>query len=300
MAKILVVDDEAVDRELVRRCLEPIANLEPSFVNDGEQALESVSRDLPDVVLTDLRMPGINGLELVERLRTEFPLLPVILMTSKGGERIAVQALKAGASSYVPKDELKDELHETIKEVLEVAEATQKQSEVLSSLRSRVAHFEVANDPTLSSHLVSNLVDSLQIIGFGTEADRTQIGIALMEALSNALIHGNLELDSDLRKSDREQFEELLFRRSKEEPYCKRLIYCTITETPDKVEYIIRDEGQGFDPDCLPDPTIPENLLEVCGRGVMLIRTFMDSVEYNQKGNQITMVKFGSESPDSL
>ncbi len=300
MVKILVVDDEAVDRELVRRCLEPIQNLEAGFVNDGEQAIEFVFRDPPDLVLTDLRMPGINGLELVERLHTEFPLLPVILMTSKGGERIAVQALKAGAASYVPKDELKDELHETIKEVLEVAEATQKHSEVLSSLRSRVAHFEVANDPALFSHLVSNLVDSLQIIGFGTEADRTQIGIALMEALSNALIHGNLELDSELRKSDRDQFEELLFRRLKEEPYSERLIHCTVTETRDRVEYVIRDEGQGFDPDCLPDPTIPENLLEVCGRGVMLIRTFMDSVEYNQKGNQVTMVKLGSGSPDSL
>jgi len=296
MAKILVVDDEAVDRELVRRCLEPIQNLESSFVNDGEQALEAVFADLPDIVLTDLRMPGMTGLELVERLRAEFPLLPVILMTSKGGERIAVQALKAGASSYVPKDELKDELGGTIKEVLEVAEANQKQSAVLSSLCSRVAHYEVISDPSLFNHLVSNLVDSLQIIGFGTEADRTQIGIALMEALSNALIHGNLELGSDLRKSDRDRFEELLFSRSHEEPYCGRRIHCTVTEAPDRVEYVIRDEGQGFDPSCLPDPTIPENLLEVCGRGVMLIRTFMDVVEYNEKGNQLTMIKLGSES----
>lgn len=300
MAKILIVDDEAVDREMVRRCLEPIENLEPRFVNDGEQALESVSQDLPDVVLTDLRMPGISGLELVERLHTQFPLLPLILMTSKGGERIAVQALKAGASSYVPKDELKDELHETIKEVLEVAEATRKQSQVLSSLRSRVVHFELTNDATLFTHLVANLVDSLQVIGFGTESDQTQIGIALMEALSNALIHGNLELDSDLRKSDREQFDKLLFSRSKEEPYCRRLIHCTVTETPEKVKYVIRDEGNGFDPNCLPDPTVPENLLEVCGRGVMLMRTFMDSVKYNQKGNEITLVKVSSEDPESV
>jgi CheY-like chemotaxis protein/anti-sigma regulatory factor (Ser/Thr protein kinase) len=300
MAKILVVDDEAVDRELVRRCLEPIENLESTYANDGEQALALVSQDLPDIVLTDLRMPGISGLELVERLHTEFPLLPLILMTSKGGERIAVQALKAGASSYVPKDELKDELQETINEVLEVADATKKQSQVLGSLRSRVAHFELTNDATLFTHLVANLVDSLQVIGFGTESDRTQIGIALMEALSNALIHGNLELDSDLRKSDRERFDDLLFSRSKEEPYRSRLIHCTVTETPEKVTYVIRDEGKGFDPNCLPDPTEPENLLEVCGRGVMLIRTFMDSVEYSQKGNEITMVKIGSEEAESV
>jgi CheY-like chemotaxis protein len=297
MVRILVVDDEATDRELVRRCLAPVENLEPSFAHNGEAAWECVQTDPPEIVLTDLRMPGMDGLELVDRLKTKFPLLPVILMTSRGGERIAVKALKAGAASYVPKNELKEELADTIKEVLEVAEANQKRSEVLSCLRSRVAEFEVANDPAFFNHLVSNLVDSLQTFGFGDDGVRTQVGIALMEALANALIHGNMEMDTELRKSDREEFERLLAQRCNESPYSDRRIYCTVTETREQVKYVIRDEGKGFDPSTLPDPTKPENLLEVCGRGVMLIRTFMDVVEFNEMGNQLTMIKLDA-SPD--
>jgi len=57
------------------------------------------------------------------------------------------------------------------------------------------------------------------------------------------------------------------------------------------VTFIVRDEGPGFDPSALPDPTDPENLLKPCGRGVMLIRTFMDQVNFSAKGNEITMVK---------
>ena len=54
--------------------------------------------------------------------------------------------------------------------------------------------------------------------------------------------------------------------------------------------FVIRDEGEGFDPELLPDPTDPANLERVCGRGLLLIQTFMDHVEHNERGNQITMI----------
>ena len=55
--------------------------------------------------------------------------------------------------------------------------------------------------------------------------------------------------------------------------------------------YVIRDEGPGFDPSTLPDPRDPSNLERTAGRGLLLIRTFMDEVTFNKAGNQITMVK---------
>jgi anti-sigma regulatory factor (Ser/Thr protein kinase) len=55
--------------------------------------------------------------------------------------------------------------------------------------------------------------------------------------------------------------------------------------------FVVRDEGPGFDPTSLPDPTDPINLERVSGRGLLLIQTFMDHVEHNETGNQITMIK---------
>ena len=63
-------------------------------------------------------------------------------------------------------------------------------------------------------------------------------------------------------------------------------------KTGESVEYVIQDEGPGFDPSTVGDPMAPENLLSVSGRGIMLIGTFMDEFEYNEKGNQITMRKW--------
>ena len=55
--------------------------------------------------------------------------------------------------------------------------------------------------------------------------------------------------------------------------------------------FTIRDQGPGFDPSSLPDPTAPENVGKVNGRGMFLIRTFMDEVRFNESGNEVTMIK---------
>ena len=61
------------------------------------------------------------------------------------------------------------------------------------------------------------------------------------------------------------------------------------------IKFVIRDEGKGFDWCGLPDPTDPQNLLKVSGRGVLLMKTFMDEVNFNQAGNEVTLVKRRSD-----
>ena len=80
-------------------------------------------------------------------------------------------------------------------------------------------------------------------------------------------------------------------QRAQQAPYCDRRVYVTARITPTEAAYTIRDQGGGFDPSSLPDPTDPENLLLASGRGVMLIQMFMDQVEFNDTGNEITMRK---------
>jgi DNA-binding response OmpR family regulator len=242
-------------------------------------------------MLTDLRMPGMDGLELVERMCSVHPLVPVILMTSQGNERIAVQALQAGAASYVPKRELREELLDTVYQVLEVAEARQSRSKVLEHLQGRETSFQLKNDPALIFSVARFLQDSLELMGFADETVRSQVGMALVEAISNAMIHGNLEVDSSQRKTDRSGYERLIGERRTEEPYASRRVGCTSIETRNEVVYTFSDEGPGFDPANIPDPTDPANILHASGRGIMLMRTFMDRVEYNAKGNQITLAK---------
>lgn len=300
MPTILIVDDDAVDRELAERCLQAIANVQVRAAEDGDQALEIVDREAPDLVLTDLRMPGMTGIELVEILRERFPMMPVILMTSQGSESIAVRALQAGASSYVPKREMKEILAETVRQMLEIAEARTFRRRVLGHLNSSEDRFELVNDPSLIYALVGYVQDNLELLSFGDEPARSQVGIALAEALSNAIVHGNLEIDSALRQSDRDAYHRQIEERCDREPWNRRRVRFIARESRERVEYVVEDEGPGFDSASLPDPTSADNMLETSGRGVWLIRTFMDEVEYNEKGNRLTMVKrAGRAAPDS-
>ncbi|NKB89056.1 MAG: response regulator [Acidobacteria bacterium] len=291
MTRILVVDDEYVDREVARRVLaEYHEKLELEFANDGQQALDLVNEKGADLVLTDLRMPEMDGLELVEHISEDHPLVPVVLMTAKGSEQIAVKALAAGAASYVPKDEIEGELLDTVAQVLDVAESRRSRSKLLAFLH-RETHFEIVNDIHLIQPLVSYFQASLERLEFGDEAVRTRIGMALSEGVANAIVRGNLEIGSELRATDRDAYDALIASRQGEAPYSDRRVYITATESVDEVIYTIRDEGNGFDPEDVPDPTAAENLLAVSGRGIMLMRTFMDEVKYNEKGSCVTLIK---------
>jgi CheY-like chemotaxis protein/anti-sigma regulatory factor (Ser/Thr protein kinase) len=289
--KILVVDDDAVDREMARRCLREIDELEVISAHDGEEALEAAAREQPDVVLTDLRMPGISGLELVERLADEYPLVPVILMTSQGNEQIAVEALHAGAASYVPKSDLPYGLAETVEQILAVVEARRSRRQVLQFLTACETRFELVNDPELITPLAAYVEDNLERLGFARRALRAQIGVCLMEAVANAMLHGNLEVDAALRRRDRDAFDRQVRERRESEPYASRRVVCEARESPTKVQYTVADEGPGFDVSALPDPTDAGNLLEVGGRGIMLMRTIMDEVAYADGGSRVTMIK---------
>jgi anti-sigma regulatory factor (Ser/Thr protein kinase) len=68
-------------------------------------------------------------------------------------------------------------------------------------------------------------------------------------------------------------------------------VHVTERITDKAVVYVVRDEGNGFDVSSVPDPTNSQNLLRASGRGLMLIRTFMDEVLFNDTGNEIIMVK---------
>jgi anti-sigma regulatory factor (Ser/Thr protein kinase) len=108
----------------------------------------------------------------------------------------------------------------------------------------------------------------------------------------NAIQHGNLELASELREVDGgKPYYELAERRRSEAPYRDRRVRLTAELRRDEMRYTITDEGRGFDPTALPDPTDLSQIDKVSGRGLLLIRTFMDDVQHNATGNQITMTK---------
>lgn len=293
MPTALIVDDCAPDRRLAGGLLEKDSDLEVLYAADGLDALNQIRQRPPDVVISDLNMPNLDGLELVSTLKREYPAVPVVLMTAQGSEEIAVRALQEGAASYVPKRRLAAELLETVGRVLSATHAVRTHARLMRRITEYQATFELENDLELLTSLVGHLQQSLAEMDLCDQSERIRVGVALQEALINAYFHGNLEVCSSLRESDHRAYYDLARERSHRPPYSQRRIHVTVRVSRGEVLYTIRDEGPGFDPATLPNPTDPDQLERPCGRGLLLMRTFMDEVRYSPTGNEVTMRKCG-------
>jgi CheY-like chemotaxis protein/anti-sigma regulatory factor (Ser/Thr protein kinase) len=295
MALVLVVDDSAIDRRLAGGLLEKNPSLEIAYAENGREAMRRLDARRADVVVCDLLMPEMDGLELVEAVRDRYPLIPVILMTAHGSEQIAVQALKRGAASYVPKSSLARDLLDTVDNVLAVARADRRNERLRECFVSSESTFELTNDPALIPPMVDHLQEYVVRTALCDETGRIRIGIALEEALLNALYHGNLELSTEQVREAAEGLDEaasnLIDQRRHTAPYRTRKIYVYVRVTPREIEYVIRDEGPGFDPDALEQPDDLSAIEREGGRGLMLMRTFMDEVTFNSTGNEVRMIK---------
>ncbi len=291
---VLVVDDSRVDRRVVSELLCGKMNvLEAAEVAEARQIL---STRWVDLVVTDLVMPGANGLELIQHLRRHHAGVPGVLITSQGSEEIAFEALHRGAASYVPKVLIATELVPTVERVLTASMGRRARRELLKRMTSTHCTFRMQNDPELIGPLVSYLQELVSYVGLCDEMECTRVGVALQEALTNALFHGNLEISSRLREVDDRVFFELAAKRRTEFPYSHRYIEVDCWASREEGTFVVRDEGPGFDTRQLPDPTNPANLVKPSGRGVMLMRSFMDEVIYNSKGNEVLMRKRRPES----
>ena len=116
--RVLVVDDHAVVREGIARILAGTGEgWAVGEASSGFQALDWLRRNPADVVIVDLSMPGMNGLELVKRIRAEFGRLPVLVLSMHAEEQYALRAFKAGANGYMTKDGASAELIKALRKI---------------------------------------------------------------------------------------------------------------------------------------------------------------------------------------
>lgn len=297
MPIILVVDDSETDRTLIGGLLKCKLDWIVQYASDGAEACELVGQIFPDVVVTDLQMPVMDGIELCANVKREHPHVPILLTTGVGSEALAVDALKAGASSYVPKSRLADSLVETVEQVLAVSGRQRIKACLLTHSMEARYRFELNNDQTLILAMVDFLTMEMEAVGVGGGAEQRQASIALEEAMLNAMFHGNLELNNDQVQQARRAFHDgqvskEVEKRVSSSPFNERRLFVTLELSKRKVTMKVRDEGRGFD-----TKGHLENAGQLkqfsgageSGRGLTLIKSFSDKVQFDQAGNTIQM-----------
>ncbi len=287
VVEVLVVDDSAVDRQLAGRLIEKQSHLSVGHAADGREALSIIRQQCPDIVVTDLLMPGMDGLELVRVLRDEYPQLPVVLMTGHGSETVATEALRLGAARDVPTCRLAQDLVPTVQNVLDRAHKGGRPERLVESLVDCDTGYVLENDPELITSLVEHVQQCLVRIQFCDPPGALQIGSALEAALNNAQYHGNFEFGSESTPADCAALSQV---RRNEPPYRDRRIHVRARFSAEEALFIIRDEGRGFDHAAHATARQARSVGER-DRGLTLMHMFMDGVTFNEAGNEVTLVK---------
>lgn len=116
--RLLLVDDHTIVRDGLRRILEATGDaLRIVEASSGFQALECLRREPFDLAIVDLSMPGMNGLELIRRIKVDHAALAVLVLSMHAEEQYALRAFKAGANGYMTKDSAADELVRAVRKV---------------------------------------------------------------------------------------------------------------------------------------------------------------------------------------
>jgi CheY-like chemotaxis protein len=215
MASVLVVEDSLVQARYLEHLLTCCGHT-VRVVGNGAEALAALRESVPDLVLTDMQMPVMDGLELVATARTEFPGLPVILTTGAGSEELAVRALRAGAASYIPKPNLPREAGPLLEEVLAVADSQRKHALFLGRMTAVEHTFALENDPDLVPEVVGHVEALMRQMELFDPSDRVRLGVGVHEAVVNAMVHGNLEVASDLKGGDWQAYHGLIRERARQ------------------------------------------------------------------------------------
>ncbi|MFO0912475.1 MAG: response regulator [Pirellulales bacterium] len=294
MPIVLCVEDSEVDRRLMRGLLERDVDWLVQFAASAEEALEKIEDLFPHIIVTDLQLPGANGLELVRQVRDRAPDLPVILATGHGSENLAVDALEMGAASYVPKEQMAEALRGTIEQVLGIVCRDEQRETLNECMTGECFSFALRSDPELIAPLVRRLQQTLKALGLLSPTKRMHVGVALEEALLNALYHGNLALPADVWRRHRAQLrrgvvEGDLRRRLEQAVTADRRVFVEIAVDGRQLKMVVRDQGKGFDVSAAPVAHDAESLQAGHGRGLVLMRNFLQRVDFNAEGNQVTM-----------
>jgi CheY-like chemotaxis protein/anti-sigma regulatory factor (Ser/Thr protein kinase) len=272
---LLLVDDDPAVHDLLTAVLRP-PDWRIDSAYDGLEGLARIEAHAYDMVLTDVRMPGLDGLELLHRIRQIRPEAKVMVMTGDSTPTNIVRAIREQAFYYFSKPFSPSAVAEMIAQAVNTGH-WQDDIEVLS-----------ASPQWISLRLRCKMETADRLMQFVREMEmdfppheRENIAAAFRELLMNAIEHGG---ESDPNKR----------------------VQVTYVRTPRAIVYLIQDPGKGFSFDAIDHAAIanppdePARHLEIRaekgvrpgGFGILLTRNLVDELIYNDKGNEVLFIKF--------
>ena len=259
---------------------------------DGEEALKIFRKEEIEGIFCALTLPKLGGLELLKEVKSSNSRRPFVMLCPHSDTKNALNALQLGACDYLIKKIKPLELQRTLDRVVSLHEGFHFSAYALDHLLQETRTLEIGNDFEGVNRIIAFMTQDLPSYGILIQEQLFRMNMLLKEAIENAIFHGNLELSSEMRRKNPQLFYKTAEQKRDIDPYKNRRLTLQYDISRNSAKYVVRDEGKGFAHADLLDPADPDNLLRIEGRGLIMIMNFMDEVFWNDRGNEITMVRY--------
>ncbi|MCA9140598.1 MAG: response regulator [Planctomycetales bacterium] len=297
MPSILVVDDSATQIALINKVL-LLEGYTVSTASDGVEALQRLRESTPDLVVTDMQMPEMNGVELIRQMRNQCPLVPAVLITAFGNEDLAAEALGVGAANYISKEHLGILLPDIVDRIVTFAEANAQSLDLKGALTRTSFEFMIDCSVERITPLVSLLVRLLASMNVLHTGDRIRIAEALNYVIFHSIIHGNLEVPVPSVPLAVEEAIALVEERQRDlstASLTDRFVRLQLDVTDREARFVVSHQGAGPSICHAPLPGTPESFSDERGRGMLLMTSVMNEVFIHPVTNEMTLVKYISK-----
>ena len=288
--KVLLVEDDLASMSYLEVLMKREGH-EYQKAYDGKTGLKLFHEFKPDIVLSDINMAHMNGLEMVERIRQSQPSVIIIMLTAYNSEEYVMEAIKVGANNYLKKPVSKLHLVSLLRKYTSAIECKHTKSSICNFQTSHTFSLTFKTNIEIIPAIVSHLVAETHELF--TEEEQLDIKLGLGELILNAVEHGNMEIDYHQKNEaiQLDQLQRLYLQRFSDKKIKDRSVTINYKQDESSAEWEIIDEGDGFDPTSIPNPISEDGLMRLHGRGIFICKFQFDEMEYVGKGNRVRVKK---------
>lgn len=265
-------------------------------LKEANRAYDFINFEFPEYLIVNYNDPLINTEEILKSINVD-PWLHstgiIVLMKREYIENIPEIFNNLNILSFLNIDDFESQLDRILKIVLTNRQVILQRDFSQTILEKRSGSFSLENDPSMINSYVGIILTFLVNEKYIDTNKANALRIALTELIMNAIEHGNCDIDYDEKTNFLEgggNINELIRIKLKDPAIANKRVIFEYTITDDKLLFVIKDEGRGFDhKKANYNPDKIEDLWQMHGRGIFMTKSYVDSLEYNDKGNEATI-----------
>ena len=289
---VLIVDPDTSYQSIMKDLLSQKMEVESAL--NAREALEKCWEQEFNLIISEIELSDMDSSEFIEKIKRKMHNTMIVVITASATLESAVKAVQLGAIDFITKPFSVEQIALLTEKFLSLSANQKTDYNFVEQLQEEKRKFILPTDFSLINPFINDIMDMINRLVNLDRKSLLSIRLSLYEMIMNAMEHGNLEIDYHEKKDLLDRiidYHKYLLERASSPPFSERKVLVTYHYKKDNLRFEIEDEGRGFKPDQIPVVDNASTMSNLSGRGIFITKLNVDSIEYNDKGNKVVLLK---------